>query len=124
MAVIYQGMANRDTICNRCQVPILVGDEVFVYQNRGYCSLTCVEEMVAEQPGTDFVATQDQALAAVRDVLATRPQQFAFLFKPPPGEGDVGVTLFCQGTFVVECVEALARASVEAEPSVSPPDED
>jgi hypothetical protein len=126
MAVVFQGHSDADSACIRCELPLPSGEEIFVYCGRTYCSLICIADEVEdpERPGADFVATQDQAIAAIHEVLATQPQQFAFLWQPrDPEGGDIGVTIFCRSPFLVECVEALAMATVEAEPSVRPPDE-
>ena len=74
--------------------------------------------------GSDYRANQDQALAAVAEMLRKNPRQFVFIFEPEdPEEGEVGITMFCAPNFTLACVEVLMRAVVESEATVeSPPD--
>jgi hypothetical protein len=83
-----------------------------------FCTHDCLGEYASQIPGKDYVASQDQALAAAADVLAQRPDNFILMYD---SQGCVTSVILAQPEFVYACLPALAQ-SAHFQNDVAPPD--
>lgn len=107
--------------CAECGNPIPKDDAVIVWNDNVYDTLACYQEgwTRIEDSGLDHIAARDQAVAAVKDALASEPSQFLFVFEPE--EDSITTTVFSTPDFVMQAVAALVEGVAIHEPTVNPP---
>ena len=107
-----------ETPCTFCCLDFGPDQIALRFNGMLFCTHDCLQSYAEQIPGKDYVASQDQALAACQDVLARRPDNFILMYD---NEGVVMSVILAQPEFVYACLPALAQAS-HFDNEVAPPD--
>lgn len=76
-----------------------------------------------ELRGEDFIAAQDQAIAAIKEALMAKPENFAFFYGVEVEDGTaIGSIVLAHPEFVVTLVPLIMGGMATHEPTVEPPD--
>lgn len=72
---------------------------------------------------SDYIAAQDQMIAAVSEVIADHPQQLVVAWDRGVDHPQrLGLMIFAQGEFVAAAIQTLAEQLFFTEPTVDPPE--
>jgi len=106
-------------ICTTCHREIPAGRFCAEYGEEHFCGPDCVDSHMEKQVGRDFIAAQDQAIAAAHEVLDFAPKNFVLLYSL---DGESIVTnMLAIPDFVAACVPVLIRAT-QLDGNVEPPE--